>query len=70
MAHLLLKDTRVYQVDTEQEAAELIDSCTKAQYTEGYKLTNHGTKYKVKKVKGEVVAEWYEVTLTRSYDID
>ena len=66
----LLKETRIYQVDTEQEAQQLIENCIKEQYNNGYKLTNHGSKYKTKKVKGEVVAEWYEVTLTRSYDID
>ena len=70
MAVSLLKETKVFQVDTEQEAQKIVEDCTKAQYTEGYKLTNHGTKYKAKKIKGEVVADWYEVTLTRSYEID
>lgn len=70
MAVSLLKDTKVFQADTEQEAQQLIEDCTKAQYTEGYKLSNHKSQYKTKKVKGEVVTEWYEVTLTRSYDLD
>ncbi len=70
MASSLLKDTKVFQVDTEQEAQNLIEECTKAQYTKGYKLSNSSSKYKAKKVKGEIVAEWYEVTLTRTYDID
>ena len=67
---VLLKETRVYQVNTEQKAQELIKSCIEAQYTEGYKLINHGSKYKNKKVKGEIVSEWYEVTLTRAYDVE
>ena len=67
---ILLKDTKIYQVNTEQEAQDLIRSAIEAQYTEGYKLTNHGSKYKNKKVKGEIVSEWYEVTITRSYDVD
>lgn len=70
MAISLLKDTQVFQADTEQEAQQLIEDCTKAQYTKGYKLTNSGSKYKNKKVKGEIVSEWYEVTLTRSYDTE
>ena len=70
MAVSLLKDTKVYQADTEQEAQQLINDCAKAQYTEGYKLANHNSKYKVKKSKGDIVAEWYEVTLTRAYDMD
>lgn len=70
MAVTLLKDTQIFQADTEQEAQQLIEECSKAQYSKGYKLANHGAKYKTKKVKGEIVSEWYEVTLTRAYDLD
>ena len=70
MNAILLKDAKTYRVNTDEQARTLIEDCAKNQFNEGYKLTNHTSKYRNKKVKGEIVEEWYEVTLTRSYDVE
>ena len=69
MNAILLKDAETYRVETDEQARALIEECANNQFKEGYKLTNHTSKYRNKKVKGEIVEEWYEVTLTRSFDI-
>lgn len=65
----LVRTTDVYKVDTEAEAVSLIQECKDNQGTEGYELTKYESKYRTKKAKGEIVEEWYQVTLQKDFDL-
>lgn len=60
-----LKSTNVFRVETENQAMDLIARTKEENHN--YKV-DHSTKYKTKKNKGEIVDEWYEVTLTVKYE--
>lgn len=60
---ILLKETFEYRVDTEAEAVQLIEK-EKAQ-SKG--LVTYKTAYKTKKAKGEIIEDWYVVTVTHKY---
>lgn len=60
----LIQTTEVYRVDTEEEAQELINS---AKTCSMYALKKYNCEYKEKKSKGDVVDDWYKVTLTKSF---
>lgn len=60
----LLKTVETYRVANENEAKALIESAKKdSQYT----LTKYLSEYKNAKQKGEIVDEWYRVTLTKEF---
>ena len=59
----LIKETHVYEVDTEQEADELIKRSI--QETQGD--ISFARKFKEKKSKGEVIGTWYEVKIEQLY---
>lgn len=63
---MLIKETLVYKVSTEQEADSLIEKFTNDQ--SNYKLTKSEKVYKTKKSKGEIIDEWYIVTITKNYE--
>jgi hypothetical protein len=67
MEGFLLKDTKVFYVPNESGVDELIKHFKDEQYTNKYKVTDYKSKYKVKKVKGEIVDEYWEVTITLDY---
>lgn len=56
----LISTTEVHRVDTENEAVMLIEDAKK----DGNFIL---TKYKEKKAKGEIIEEYYKVTLTKSF---
>lgn len=58
----LVQTTEVYRVDSEAEAVELIESAKKDRM---FTLTKYTTEYKEVKSKGEVVDDYYKVTLTK-----
>lgn len=60
-----LKSTNVFRVETESQAMDLI---AKTKDENKNHVVDHATKYKTKKNKGEIVDEWYEVTLTVKYE--
>lgn len=64
MAKYLINTIETYRVDNELEAKELIESTKKG--TIGT-LTKYSSTYKNQKQKGEVVQEWYRVTLTQEF---
>lgn len=70
MNKTLIKEQKVYRVDTEQEAKELIAEFSTSQFTNAYKLVKGIYEYKTKKVKGEIVDEWYIVTVNLSYEVE
>jgi hypothetical protein len=63
MAHLL-KHTFVKRADSEQEADNLIYEHKAMNDGEVSYKVNH----KIKKAKGEIVEEWWEVTITHAYN--
>ena len=65
MAKYLVSTTETYRVDTERESAEAIEEAKKdTTYTLG-KYTNE---HKERKSKGEVVDEYWKLTLTKLFN--
>ena len=64
MAKFLINTTEIYRVATEAEAKKLIEE---AKADNHFILTKYTSQFKEKKQKGEVVDEWYKVTLTKSF---
>lgn len=63
MAKYLVSTVETWRVDTEEEAVRLIES---AKQDNAYILGKYSRDHKEKKQKGEVVDEWYRVSLTKS----
>lgn len=63
----LIKEALTYRVDTEAEAVQEIESAKNAQLAEGYVVKKSEYTLRQKKSKGEVVEEWYLVTITKVY---
>ena len=61
----LINTTEVYRVDTETEGAALINEAK--QDTE-YVLSKYSSVKKERKSKGEVIDEWYHVTLVKTFN--
>lgn len=64
MAKYLISTTEVYRVDSEQEAAKLIEE---AKHSDKYTLSKYSSVYKERKQKGELVDAWHRVTLTKVF---
>ena len=60
----LISTTEVHRVDTENEAVMLIEDAKK---DGNFILTKYSNEQKEKKAKGEIVEEYYKVTLTKSF---
>ena len=65
MSKHLIKVTEVYRTDTENEALQLIED---SKNSDQYELTRYATQKKQRKIKGEVVDEWTNVSLTKVFD--
>lgn len=65
MATYLLNVTEVYRADSDIEAQKLIDD---AKADGRYALIKSSTQKKERKQKGEVVDEYYKVSLVKSFD--
>ena len=65
MNKYLVSATEVYRVDNEESAAALIDE---AKAETKYILANYSSVKKEKKAKGEIVDEWYQVTLVKKFN--
>lgn len=65
---ILLQQIDKYSAQTEKEAKDFINKLSEEQYSGGYRLTESGYKYRNKKLKGEIIDEWYEVTVKKSYE--
>ena len=61
----LLNVTENYRVNSEEEAAKLIEEAKKEP---GYILTKSSTQYKERKQKGEVIDYWWKVSLTKNFN--
>ena len=60
---VLIKETHIYEVDTETLADKLIEEAIAE--TEGD--VSFARKFKQKTKSGEIVATWYEVKIEQSY---
>ena len=65
MSKYLISVTETYRVDTEAEAAVLIDEAKK---DNKYDLKKYTSQKKERKQKGDVVDEWHQVVLTKIFD--
>lgn len=65
MAKYLIKTTEEHRADNESEAAELINS---AKADGRYILSKYSSVKKERKQKGEIVDEYYIVTLVKVFD--
>lgn len=65
MAKYLLNVTEVYRADTDFEAQKLIEE---AKADGRYVLVKYSTQKKERKQKGEIVDEYYKVSLVKAFD--
>lgn len=70
MSKQLLVEKHVYRVDTEGEAQELINQYKAEQSNIGYELKKFGSQKKEKKAKGEVIEQYFLVTLEKYFDYE
>ena len=63
----LVRTVETHRVANETEAKKLIE-LAKADKT--YTLSKYSSEYKCSKAKGEVVEEWYRVTLTKDFNTE
>ena len=61
----LISTTETYRVDSEGEAQQLINE---AKEESMYELKKYTSVRKTRKSKGEVIDEWFQVTLTKVFD--
>ena len=61
----LVSTTEVYRVDDEASATSLIE---KAKRDSMYELAKYSSVKKEKKQKGEIIDEWYQVSLTKKFN--
>lgn len=64
---MLTEQTEKYLVETEGEAAELIEGFKAKQSVENYNLSKAGYVRKEIKAKGEVIGETFTVTITKKF---
>ena len=60
----LVNVTEVYRVDSETEVEQLI---AEAKADDSFNLVKYNREYKQKKSKGEVIDDWYKVTLIKNF---
>lgn len=60
----LIQTTEVYRADSEAEAQGVI---TEAKQADEYTLTKYSSEKKEVKAKGEVIDEYYKVSLTKAF---
>ena len=65
MAKYLISVTETYRVDTEAEAAKIIEE---AKADKKYVLSKYSSVKKERKQKGDIIDEWYRLTLTKVFD--
>ncbi len=60
----LITTTEVYRGDTEAEAQGLINEAKQDNY---FTLSKYTSEYKERKAKGEVIDDYYKVSLTKTF---
>lgn len=67
MNRFLIKTIETYRVETIEDVERFHDYLQQDAETNGYFLSNFKYDYKTQKASGEVIAEWYLVTATKSF---
>lgn len=65
MSKYLISTVETYRVDSESEAAKLIEE---AKQSHQFTLSKYSSVYKERKQKGEVIDAWHRVSLTKTFD--
>ena len=67
----LKTETLVFKVDSEQLAMDTIEEYKNNQNVDGYTLTKYNTTYKSKKDRktGEIILEYWLVSVTKEYEV-
>ena len=67
----LKTETLIFKVNSEQLAMDTIEQYKDNQLTESYTLTKYNTTYKCKKDRktGEIVDEYWLVSVTKEYEV-
>ena len=65
MSKFLVSTTEVFRVDTDEEAKGLIEEAKRSSM---FELGKYSSEFKTKKQKGEIVDEWYKVTLVKHFN--
>lgn len=65
MAKYLISTVETYRADSEGEAAQIINE---AKACNDWNLSKYSSVKKERKIKGEVVDEWYKVSLVKIFD--
>ena len=63
MALQKIKETISWRVDSEEEAIKLIEDYKAKQFTDGYTVNKSGYVLKTKKSKGEIIDQYYTVSI-------
>jgi hypothetical protein len=64
MSRYLIQTTEIYRADSEIEAQEIIGA---AKAAAEYTLTKYSSEKKEVKAKGEVIDEYYKISLTKAF---
>lgn len=64
MSKYLIQTTEIYRADSEIEAQEIIGA---AKAAAEYTLTKYSSEKKEVKAKGEVIDEFYKISLTKAF---
>lgn len=64
---ILLKETKLWRVDSEKEAINVINQLKEDSLEKAYDIVKSGYQMKTKKSKGEIIDSWAEVSATFSY---
>lgn len=64
MSKYLIQTTEIYRADSETEAQEIINA---AKIAPEYALTKYSSEKKETKAKGEVIDEFYKISLTKTF---
>ena len=67
----LKTETLIFKVDSEQLAMDTIEKYKNDQIADGYTLTKYNTTYKSKKDRktGEIIDEYWLVSVTKEYEV-
>lgn len=65
MNKYLITATEVYRVSTQSEVDSIIE---KAKNDDSFQLVKYNCEYKERKAKGEIIDDWYKLTLIKSFN--
>ena len=64
---ILLEKTEKYRIDTEEMVIKFVEQVKAKSFKEGYELVSYASTKKEKKSKGEVVDEYWIITIKKKF---